>query len=140
MRQATSTGQSPDATAALTLVPNNAVALNELCWLRAAANSGLPAALADCDQALALSPGAPEMLNSRGFVHLRMKAYGAAIADYNAALAAKGGRGVRASSLYGRGLARIGAGQAAEGQQDIAAARALSPTVAAAYAKMGLTP
>jgi tetratricopeptide (TPR) repeat protein len=129
-----------DATAALTLGPNNALALNEVCWLRAAANRALPAALADCDQALALSPSAPEILDSRGLVHLRMKDFHGAIADYGDALAAKGGRGVRASSLYGRGLARIGAGDATAGQQDIAAAEALSPGVAATYAKMGLTP
>ena len=130
-----------DATQALTLKPNNPVALNERCWIRAASGRDLSAALADCNAAVTLTSGAAEMLDSRGLVELKLKDDRAAVADYDASLKANASvRDLRASSLYGRGLARIALGDHGGGQADLAAAEALAPDVGRTYAKLGLTP
>ena len=43
-----------------------------------------------------------------------------------------------ASALYGRGLARIGRGDRAGGQEDVTAARAINPDVVADFARYGV--
>ena len=43
-----------------------------------------------------------------------------------------------ASSLYGRGVAKQRSGNAAAGDRDIAAARAIDPNIASEYAGYGL--
>ena len=130
-----------DLTTALAIDPRSAADLNNRCWMRAASGSDLPGALADCNLAVELRPDAPAALNSRGFVHLRMKDYAAALADYRAALA-KNPRdpGLRSSSLYGQGLARRAMGEAAGGRADIDAALTLDPTAGRDYAAAGLLP
>ncbi len=49
-----------------------AVQLNNICWTKATAGVALQSALADCDAALAKSPGFPAYLDSRAFVMLRL--------------------------------------------------------------------
>jgi tetratricopeptide (TPR) repeat protein len=130
-----------DTTQALRLRPGNPIDLNNRCWIRAAVGHDLPAALADCDQAAAAAPHAPGILDSRGFVHLRMKRYRAAATDYDAALAANPSSvAVKASSLYGRGLARIAQGDSVRGKADIAAALGLDPAAGRDYAAADLRP
>jgi tetratricopeptide (TPR) repeat protein len=130
-----------DLTQALALHPDNVVDLNNRCWIRAAADRDLPAALADCDRAVSLAPHVAGILDSRGFVHLRMRRYRDAVDDYVAALAAHPSQdAIKASSLYGAGLAQVGLGEAARGQSNIAAALALDPAVARDYAAAGLEP
>lgn len=99
-------------------------ALNGRCWARALWGRELDRALSDCNAALKLHKAQPAILDSRGLVHLRLKQYDSAIADYDEALrqAPK-----MAWSLYGRGLARRASGKAAEGDADIRAALALQP-------------
>ena len=63
--------------------------------------------------------------------------YAAAIADDSAALAIDA---KSASSLYVRGLARHKSGDAAGGDADIAAAKAIDPKIADTYAGYGVTP
>jgi tetratricopeptide (TPR) repeat protein len=69
-------GKFPDAVAqftkAIDLAPDKSAYLNARCWARAGEGKHLDRALADCDRALALSPGAPGVLDSRGLVRLRM--------------------------------------------------------------------
>jgi hypothetical protein len=43
-----------------------------------------------------------------------------------------------AGSLYGRGLARIGRGDRAGGNEDVQAARAVDPDVVATFARYGI--
>jgi len=130
-----------DLTQALALRPDNVIDLNNRCVMRATVGRDLAGALADCDRAVALAPRSADVLNSRGFAHLRMKAYRAAAADYHAALAlAQPSDAIKASSLYGRGLARLALGQTEAGRADIAAAIALAPAVGRPYAAAGLTP
>lgn len=109
--------------------------LNARCWARAEWGQELDGALADCDQALALLPASPDILDSRGFVQLRLGRYKTAVDDYDAALRL-GPR--RANSLFGRGLAQLSEGRLAEGRADLAAARALAPGVDADFARYGV--
>ena len=60
-------------------------ALNAGCWTRAEAGVELDRALADCDEALRLHPGAADVLDIRGLVEVRMHAFARAVGDYSAA-------------------------------------------------------
>jgi tetratricopeptide (TPR) repeat protein len=82
-----------------------------------------------------LRPNIAELIDSRGFVYLKMKNPDAAIADYNAALAISP---KMASSLYGRGLAERIKGDQAAASKDIAAAKAIQPDIEDQFAKWGV--
>lgn len=116
--------------------PRSAELLNERCWLRATNNDNLDLALADCTASLAINSRYGAALDSRGFVHLKRGDFAAALNDYEAALAVEANR---PHYLYGRGVARRGLGQIAEGDADIAAALRLDPDIAEAYRGYGLT-
>ncbi|HXQ14177.1 MAG TPA: aspartyl protease family protein [Caulobacteraceae bacterium] len=111
--------------------------LNGRCWVRALWGHDLDKALADCNEALRLWPGAPQVLDSRGLVFLRMNLPDKAIADYDAAIKLAP---QTAWSLYGRGLAKLRLGRKAEGDTDIAAAVAISPRIADEAKKNGVGP
>ena len=111
--------------------------LNGRCWVRAMWGQDLDKALADCNEALRLWPGAPQVLDSRGLVFLRLNQPDKAIADYDAAL--KLAPRI-AWSLYGRGLAKQRLGRKAEGDADIAAAVAIAPQIADEAKKNGIGP
>ncbi|ATE64564.1 aspartyl protease family protein [Rhizorhabdus dicambivorans] len=110
-------------------------ALNVRCWSRAMLNDGLPQALADCEAALRLAPGAAQLRDSRALVRLRMGDLAGAITDYDAALAAQPGI---AWSLLGRGLAKRRSGREAEGKADIASAFARDHSLAEKALRIGL--
>jgi tetratricopeptide (TPR) repeat protein len=130
-----------DASRVIALAPGDAAALNNRCWMRAANGRDLMAALDDCNEAVLLRPNDPVSLDSRGFVHIRMKDYAAAAADYGAALEANPKlNDVRASSLYGRGIARIALGDRAAAQADLVAALTIAPGIGRTYAGLGLKP
>jgi len=116
---------------------NLAQALNSRCGLRAMRNEALDKALDDCNKALRLLPGDPSLLDSRGLVRLRLGQFDGAISDYNGSLKL---RPRSAWALYGRGLAELKKGLATQGAVDIAAAKAVSPTIADEAAKRGLQP
>jgi tetratricopeptide (TPR) repeat protein len=84
-------------------------------------------ALDDCDEAIASSGlSDPRFFNIRGLVHLQLRQFDAAIADYDVIL-----RFPRdADALYGRGLAKQGRGDAAEGEADMARAKEIDSGVA----------
>jgi tetratricopeptide (TPR) repeat protein/predicted aspartyl protease len=111
--------------------------LNGRCRVRALWGHELDKALADCNEALKLWPGAPQVLDSRGLVFLRMNRPDEAIADYDAALKVAP---QMAWSLYGRGLAKQHQGHKAEGDADIAAALAIAPLLADEARKNGVGP
>ena len=112
-----------------------AAPLGGRCWVRALAGRELDKALADCNEALRLWPGAPQLLDSRGLVFLRLKQPDRAIADYNAALKVSPRL---AWSLYGRGLAKLSKGDKSDGDADMAAAVAIAPRVAEEARKNGV--
>ncbi len=69
-----------------------------------------------------------------GFVHLKMKAWSKALADYNKALSF---RPDMTLSLYGRGVARRALGDKAGGDADMAAAIHDEPDIANIMARLG---
>ncbi|NYE59681.1 tetratricopeptide (TPR) repeat protein [Duganella sp. 1224] len=125
-----------DYQAARALV-DNAIGLNNLCWLLATHNTSLDEALALCDASLYRLPDYAAALDSRGMVLLRLGRYQDAIAAYDAALAR---RPDFAGSLYGRGLARRKLGQHSAADADLKAARALDEDVDEDFRTMGLVP
>jgi tetratricopeptide (TPR) repeat protein len=93
----------------------------------------LQAAVADCNQALQLTPNVAYTLNSRGLAQLKLGAFDAAIADYSAAIM-QSPEEDHAGPLYGRGVAKLKKGDTAGGSSDIAAAKAIQPDIAEVYA------
>lgn len=111
--------------------------LNQRCWTRAQWGRELEAALADCDLALKKGGRNSAFMDSRGLVLLRLGRLDEAIVQYDAAIKAQP---KQAWSLYGRGVAKLRKGDKAGGQADIAAANAISPTVADEARRIGVTP
>jgi len=68
---------------------------------------------------------------------VRLRNYPAAIADYDAALAANPDQ---ANSLYARGIAKIRSGNANAGNADIAEAVKNDPNIAATMTRLGVSP
>jgi len=87
-----------------------------------------------CQQSIEQNTHDIGQYDSLGFVHLRMKQWGKAIADYNKALADRPDLTV---SLYGRGIARRASGDAAGGAADIAAATQAEPDIANIMKRLG---
>ena len=135
IRQGKTQDAMADFAAARTLASKDATKLNNLCWAQATNNVALEAALGDCDAGLRLEPRSVHMLDSRGFVLLRLGRFSESIADYDKAL---GIRPDEPMSLFGRGLARIGAGDKVGGEADLAAARKLDPKVDEDFAGFGI--
>ena len=83
---------------------------------------------------LQIRPNYADSLDSRGFVKLKMGQPQNAIADYDAALQLSARK---ASSLYGRGIAKLRIGNAS-GNNDIATAKSIDPSVADEFNKYGV--
>lgn len=122
---------------AVALAPKESGAWGGRCWSRAVAGIALESALADCERAIELDKADANHLNSRGFVHFRLRHFDLAIRDYDAAIAADP---KVASSFYVRGLAKARQGDQRGADADLAAATTLDPGVAARYAGYGVEP
>jgi tetratricopeptide (TPR) repeat protein len=109
--------------------------LNGLCWQKATAGVGLELALAECDAALALSPGDAAILDSRALVLLRLNRIDEAISAYDNALAKRPGV---ASSLYGRAIAEARNGNKTASDRDVAAALKADPKTRDEFAGYGI--
>lgn len=110
-------------------------ALNGRCWALAVMGRDLDEALDDCNAALKLTPGSPNVLDSRALVQLRRGDLPAALADYDAALKV---RPRQAWSLYARGIAAAKAGRAEEARANRAAALAINSRIGEQAKRMGL--
>jgi hypothetical protein len=116
------------------LNPRDVEAFNNRCWARTVIGD-LQAALKDCNEALRLRPNFVDALDSRGLVNLKSGLTKNAIADFDAALKINPRL---TSSLYGRGLAKRRNGQIAEGDLDIANAKAMDPNIVKEYGDYGV--
>jgi len=106
------------------------------CDARAQWGHELDKALEDCDKYMRLNPGVAAYA-TRGFLYLRLGRDSDAIADFDTALE----KNPKLSwSLYGRGIAKLRRGNAAEGNADITAANAINAKIAKTFADMGLIP
>ena len=114
-----------DLTAAIAIDPHDPTSWNDRCWNRAITGN-LTDALQDCQKALQLAPKSAYVLDSTGFVYLKMKNYSEAIAQYQEALKYNP---KLASSLYGLGLAEQASCNPAQAAQHIAAAQKLDPKI-----------
>ena len=85
-------------------------------------------------EALRLRPNDPNAFDSRGLVYLKMGDFNKAIADYDQSLLLGG----EASSLYGRGIAKLRNGDAEAGNKDIAAATKSQPGIAEEFRGYGV--
>ncbi len=110
---------------------------NDLCYSAAKANFDLATALTDCTRALALLPKNAAVLDSLGFVQLRLGHLADAIATYDQVLAIDPAEN---HSLYGRGLAYLRHGDTMKGQADIAAALQVDAGIAAEFRGFGVVP
>jgi tetratricopeptide (TPR) repeat protein len=126
-----------DYSEAVRLDPKKAEYLNNRCWARAIAGRELPQAVTDCTEALGIARNDANIMDSRGFVYLRLSRLDDALADYDEALRLNP---KQAGSLYGRGLAKLKKGDAAGGEADIAAAKAIQVDIAEEFARYGVTP
>ncbi len=106
--------------------PDDAELYTARCRQRFVWGKQLRSALADCNKAVGRSPENYVALELRGSVYLRLKDFGAAIADYDAALALNP---MCNRCLYGRGLALLAQGSDAAHEADIAGARKLNPAI-----------
>ena len=119
---------------AIRLDPGFARAFNNRCWARAVVGR-VQEAVADCDESLRLKPNVANTLENRGFANLKMGQYERAIADYDAGLRLDPSN--KADFLYGRGLAKLKKGDA-NGNADVAAAKALHAAIAEEFASYGV--
>ena len=108
---------------------------NRRCWDRAVLGELEAAALADCNEAVRLDPNVAAIVDSRAFTYLKMRQWDSAIADYDSALRHDP---KMATSLYGRGLARVNKGDRSGRNADIAAAKAIKPAIAEEFAHYGV--
>jgi tetratricopeptide (TPR) repeat protein len=90
----------------------------------------LQQALSDCSESLRIRPIDAETLDSRGFLYLKLDRLDDAIVDFNAALEINS---KLASSIYGRGLAKLKKGDRAAADADMAAAKAICSHSAACF-------
>jgi Tfp pilus assembly protein PilF len=129
---------------AIELDPNSAGTYNARCWTRALQGRALATARADCDQALALSPGDARILDSRGLVGIKQEKFAEAWADYadavRAGLESFPEDAIIASFIYGRGIAALRLGRVDEGNADLAKATGLDSNIAKTYEGYGVTP
>ena len=107
------------------------------CWTRAAANSQLDKALADCNAALVLKPEDPSVLDGRGFVYFRQASYSKALEDFNVAMRKDPNA---AAILYKRGLTKLRMGNTASGRADIVNALKMHPRAGDDMTRLGLMP
>ena len=119
------------------LQPNNIDAWSARCWVRAISPGQTQQALSDCNAALKIKPDAADVLDTRGFVQLKLGQTDNAIKDFDAALKIDP---KLAGSLYGRGLAKARKGDRGGASTDIAAAKAIKSDIGEEFARYGLRP
>jgi tetratricopeptide (TPR) repeat protein len=126
-----------DAEAVVALSPpGDPDALNGRCWVRGVLDTQLPAALADCQQSLAVRPLSAQTLDSLAFIYFRQGRFDDAIKEYSAALAIDP---KQTPSLFMRGVAKLRVGDPT-GEDDIAAATSADKGIADQFASWGVKP
>jgi len=90
----------------------------------------------DCNESLRLQPGEGGALNARGTAYLKLDRLDLARADFDTALRTDP---KNAFSLYGRGIAKGLKGDRSGADADIAAAKQISPDIAADFERYGVS-
>jgi len=114
-----------------------AMALNGRCWSRAMIGKNLDLALADCNAAVKKGLSNSSVFDNRGMVFLQLGDFDKSISDFNTSLK----RQPKGSfALYGLGVAERKKGLQAEGDKNIQAAVAITPTIPEFFKRLNLTP
>lgn len=116
--------------------PENSQVLNADCWFRGLFNVALDTAMGSCTRAVERAEEPMAALDSRAMVQFRLGNYDAAIADLDAVLRLAP---AVADSRYLRGVVRLRNGDRA-GREDIDTALRMTPSLAAFYARHGVSP
>ena len=125
-----------DFTEAIRLDSKYAEAFSQRCYARAIAGE-TQQALADCEESMRLKPfDDADALDTRGFVQLKLGRFDGAISDYDKALKH---HPLTASSLYGRGTAKLRSGDTSGGRADIAAAKSIQADIVEQFSRIGVT-
>lgn len=106
------------------------------CILRVEASPESPLALPDCNLAVQYLPRSTTALTARALLYLKLGRWPEAEQDF-AQIVEIAPRD--AAALFGRGLARIGRGDRAGGERDLAAARRMRFDAGDEFARLGLT-
>ena len=117
--------------------PRRVVVLTHRCLATVGWGRKVDTGLADCKAAAVLKPEDADVLLATGAAHLRLAQYDLAIGDFDRVLAVYP---TSEKAQFGLGLAKLGKGQKAEGEQDIASARSADPSSGAMFAHLGLKP
>ncbi len=120
---------------AIRLKPDDPEAFNNRCWARTMLGD-TSRALQDCDSALKLRPAYGDALDSRGLINLKLCKNAEALADYESAVKYNPRQ---ASSLFGRGIAKLRSGNPTGGNDDIVAAKGITPSIAEEFKGYGVT-
>jgi Flp pilus assembly protein TadD len=126
--------EAEKAFAALHGVARTATDFNSLCWTKATMDLLLESALANCREALKLSPGNAAYEDSLGMVLLKLGKLDDALTAYKEAVAKHTG----AASLMGRAFVYARKGDRSHAESDAAAARKLYSDIDAEFAGYGL--
>jgi hypothetical protein len=124
-----------DLDEAIRLKPDDPEAFNNRCWARTMLGD-TSRALQDCDSALKLRPAYGDALDSRGLINLKLCRDAEALADYESAVKYNPRQ---ASSLFGRGIAKLRTGNPTGGNDDIVAAKGITPSIAEEFKGYGVT-
>jgi hypothetical protein len=124
-----------DLDEAIRLKPDDPEAFNNRCWARTMLGD-TSRALQDCDSALKLRPAYGDALDSRGLINLKLCKNADALADYESAVKYNPRQ---ASSLFGRGIAKLRTGNPTGGNDDIVAAKGITPSIAEEFKGYGVT-
>lgn len=106
---------------AISIYPGYSEAFAARCWARVTVDK-LDDALKDCQESLRLRPDSAPTMSTLGLVYFRLGRFDDAIKTYSAALQIEP---KSAPSLYGKGMAELKKGDAAAGEADIAASKAI---------------
>jgi tetratricopeptide (TPR) repeat protein len=117
------------------LNPQDAGNWNSRGWVRAMANKNLVDAMNDVAKALSLKPGFENAYDTRALVNFRMGNFSAAVQDADQALKYNA---KMPTSLFIRGLAKRRLGQNAQGDADLAAAKAMDAKVGEQFILAGI--
>ena len=112
-------------------------ALNMRCLGRMLSNDKLNKAKSDCTAALRKAPDTPSFIEALGWVYLRLGKFDQSIREFDSALKQQP---KLVESLYGRGIDELRLGNAAAGQADVTAARALQPDIVDRMRIYGINP
>lgn len=104
------------------------------CWMRTRMKAELDKALEDCRKAVDLDSGDPTARGYLGWTLLRTGDLSQSLKSFDASIKLMS----TPLTLYGRGLARLRAGDTARGLADIEAARREKPTIDAEARQQGL--